>query len=116
MQSPFLTNPTSSGGKLYFDLGSVSEDVLRDGRRFFENGLNTPNIPAAIDSTTVWGRAPSTRYRLPMHLATILPTDLTRMSVSTVWMMPENKPNSKITWHNWRRCLEPVPRFDQKMH
>ncbi len=58
LQNPFLTNPASTGGKLFFNLGSVSEDVLKDGRRFYENGLNTPNIPAAMDSTTVWGRAP----------------------------------------------------------
>ncbi|HEX4849186.1 MAG TPA: cell surface protein SprA, partial [Puia sp.] len=60
MQSPFLgTNINSSGGQLYLDLGSVSEDILKDGRRMFENGLNTPNIPAAIDSTSVWGRVPA---------------------------------------------------------
>ncbi len=58
MQSPFLVNPTASGGQLYMDLGSISEDVLKDGRKLFENGLNTPNIPAAIDSSSVWGRVP----------------------------------------------------------
>ena len=59
MQSPFLNNPTSTGGQLYFDLGSVSEDILRDGKKVFENGLNTPNIAAAIDSSSVWGRVPA---------------------------------------------------------
>ena len=58
MQSPFLVNPGGSGGQLYMDLGSISEDVLKDGRKLFENGLNTPNIPAAIDSSSVWGRVP----------------------------------------------------------
>ena len=59
MQSPFLTgNNPGTGGQLYIDLGSVSEDVLKDGRKLFENGLNTPNIPAAIDSSSVWGRVP----------------------------------------------------------
>ena len=57
VQDPFLGNPSSSGGQLYFNLGNVSEDILRDGRRYFENGLNTPNIPAAVD-TTRWGRVP----------------------------------------------------------
>ena len=60
MQSPFLPlNNPGTGGQLYMDLGSVSEDVLKDGRKLFENGLNTPNIPAAIDSSSVWGRAPA---------------------------------------------------------
>ncbi len=59
MQSPFLKyNNPGTGGQLYIDLGSVSEDVLKDGRKLFENGLNTPNIPAAIDSSSVWGRVP----------------------------------------------------------
>jgi cell surface protein SprA len=29
----------SSGGTFYFNLGNVSEDLLRDGRKAFENGL-----------------------------------------------------------------------------
>lgn len=34
-------NPTSNttGGKLVFNLGSVSEDIMKDGRHAFENGL-----------------------------------------------------------------------------
>ncbi len=59
MQSPFLTNPTGSGGQLYFDLGSVSEDILKDGRRLYENGLSTPDNPAAMDTTSVWGSVPA---------------------------------------------------------
>ena len=63
MQSPFLPNPSgpgnTTGGQLYFDLGSVSEDILRDGKKEFENGLNTPNITAAIDSSSVRKRARS---------------------------------------------------------
>lgn len=57
VQDPFILNPASSGGKLYFNLGNISEDVLKDGRRFYENGLPTPNAPSPID-TTVWGRVP----------------------------------------------------------
>ncbi len=57
-QDPFIKNPTSSGGKLYINLGSISEDVLKDGRRFYENGLNTPTSPASVDNSGVWGRTP----------------------------------------------------------
>ncbi|HXD77671.1 MAG TPA: cell surface protein SprA [Puia sp.] len=49
----------TTGGQLYIDLGSVSEDILRDGKKEFENGLNTPNITAAVDSSSVWGRVPA---------------------------------------------------------
>ena len=59
VQDPFINNPSSSGGKLLINLGNVSEDVLKDGLRFYENGLNTPNQPAAVDNkSSVWGRVP----------------------------------------------------------
>ena len=60
VQDPFIKAPISptAGGKLYFNLGNISEDVLKDGRRFYENGLPTPNAPAQVDETTVWGAAP----------------------------------------------------------
>ena len=57
VQDPFILNPTSAGGKLYFNLGNISEDVLKDGRRFYENGLPTPNQPSVLD-TTNWGVVP----------------------------------------------------------
>ena len=62
LQDPFIVspqnpNPDPSGGRLYFNLGSVSEDILKDGRRFYENGLNAPNVPSQEDAT-IWGRVP----------------------------------------------------------
>jgi cell surface protein SprA len=59
MQDPFLTNPTSTGGELYFNLGNVSEDVLKDGKRFFENGISGAVTTAAEDTKTVWGKVPA---------------------------------------------------------
>jgi len=58
VQDPFINNPNSNGGKLYLNLGSISEDILKDGRRFYENGLNSPNQPSAVDNTSTWGRTP----------------------------------------------------------
>lgn len=60
LQDPFINKPSSTGGELYFNLGNISEDVLRDGKRLYENGLPTlanPQIP--VDTNTVWGRTPS---------------------------------------------------------
>jgi cell surface protein SprA len=71
MQDPFLTQPNSTGGQLYFNLGNISEDVLRDGRRFFENGLPTPNIQAAVDSSSEWGRVPNN----PIQVTTAFSND-----------------------------------------
>jgi len=64
VQNPFINSPknpnieNSTGGKLYFNLGNISEDVLKDGRRFYENGLPTPNAPSPISNSN-WGRVPS---------------------------------------------------------
>ncbi|PWT96278.1 MAG: cell surface protein SprA [Bacteroidetes bacterium] len=54
---PFIKNTNPNGGELYFNLGNVSEDILKDSRRFYENGLPTPKIPAQIDTST-WGKVP----------------------------------------------------------
>ena len=53
IQDPFLLNPASTGGKLVFNLGNVSEDALKDGKRFYENGLPTPNAPAPTTVTNM---------------------------------------------------------------
>lgn len=58
VQDPFIKNQGSTGGKLIFDLGDVSEDVLKDGKRLYENGLSTPSSPSAVDSSSVWGTTP----------------------------------------------------------
>ncbi|MBU2927014.1 cell surface protein SprA [Winogradskyella psychrotolerans] len=39
VQDPFLDNPSNPGGKLYINLGNISEDVLKDGKKQYENGL-----------------------------------------------------------------------------
>ncbi|MEM6964418.1 MAG: cell surface protein SprA [Bacteroidota bacterium] len=43
MLNPFMQKPdgtaTSGAGNLYINLGNISEDILRDSRLFFENGL-----------------------------------------------------------------------------
>lgn len=57
LMDPFVYDSlgTLSGGDLYFNLGDISEDILRDGRKSFENGLPTTAEVTNVD-TTVWGR------------------------------------------------------------
>ena len=52
---PFITKPNSTGGDLYFDIGSISEDILKDGRKSIENGLPANGDYSTVD-TTAWGR------------------------------------------------------------
>ena len=58
---PFLTNSDAGyeGGDLYIDLGDVSEDILRDGKKSFEHGLPLNGDENMVDYT-LWGRAPKT--------------------------------------------------------
>lgn len=58
VQNPFINDSLRVGGKLVFNLGNVSEDILKDGKRFYENGMATPNSPALIDSSSTWGNNP----------------------------------------------------------
>lgn len=51
-------NPNHSGGYLYFNLGSISEDILKDGRKAFENGFPADGTLQNVD-VTIWGRVPT---------------------------------------------------------
>lgn len=57
MMDPFVydTLGQHSGGDLYFNLGDISEDILKDSRKSFENGLPSTDLVTNVD-TTVWGR------------------------------------------------------------
>ncbi len=62
MLNPFTNSetPFTNGGKLYFNLGEISEDILKDGKKQYENGL--PEAGSAQNTTpTVWGRIPSSQ-------------------------------------------------------
>ena len=59
VMDPFIykKNDPDVGGDLYFNLGYISEDILKDGRKSFENGLPTSTNASLVD-TTGWGRVP----------------------------------------------------------
>ncbi len=56
------SSSNTTGGYLYIDLGNLSEDVLRDGRKSFENGLpKDDQDQAAATDVTAWGVVPTTQ-------------------------------------------------------
>ncbi|WP_291907726.1 cell surface protein SprA [Chitinophaga sp. CB10] len=63
IQDPFnhMTNP--AGGQLYINLGNVSEDILKDSKKFFENGLPNPSETNKLDSSK-WGRIPKFQQQI----------------------------------------------------
>lgn len=59
LMDPYLEEgDTNEGGDLYFNLGEISEDILKDGFKSYENGLPDDG---STDKTreTVWGRVPT---------------------------------------------------------
>ena len=62
MLNPYMDpgdqNPISEGGDMYIDLGSLSEDIMRDSRQFFENALPTGAAGSGATVNTRWGRVP----------------------------------------------------------
>jgi cell surface protein SprA len=99
MQKPNLTDATA--GAIYFDLGSVSEDILKDGKKEFENGLNTPNINAAIDSSTVWGRVPAN----PIQVTTAFSNDASDRTFQDVGLDGMNDTAERAKYQGYLNTL-----------
>jgi cell surface protein SprA len=55
VMDPFIYKPSSPGGDLYLNIGNISEDILKDGRKSLENSLPIDGDPGKTDET-VWGR------------------------------------------------------------
>lgn len=73
MLSPFLPFDLNTGdplgaeanqvldgreGDLYIEMGNISEDILRDGQKFFENGLPVPGVSNTRTVSTEWSNIP----------------------------------------------------------
>ncbi len=76
MLDPFISGPNgrvldgifnennTTGGKLVFNLGEISEDVMKDGRQAFENGLPKDGDPSETTENE-WGRVTNQQYLTP---------------------------------------------------
>ena len=58
VMDPFIDNQNAKGGDLYFNLGEISEDILKDEKKFFENGLPVTEADKSQVDSTVWGKVP----------------------------------------------------------
>lgn len=52
-----LADANQYGGDFYINLGEVSEDILRDGKKFYESGM--PVDGSNSFTTTQWGKIPT---------------------------------------------------------
>lgn len=53
-------DPSNQVGKLFINLGNVSEDILKDGRKQYENGLpaDGQKIDGSNVESSIWGNTP----------------------------------------------------------
>ncbi|KAF2509937.1 cell surface protein SprA [Flavobacterium zhairuonense] len=59
---PYVGNgqaPANNTGKIYFNLGEISEDVLKDGRKQYENGLGPDQV--MVNPQPIWGDVPASQ-------------------------------------------------------
>lgn len=58
LMDPYLEDEGHNGGDLFFHLGEISEDILRDNRKTFENGFPTTADDKEDVEESEWGYLP----------------------------------------------------------
>ncbi len=60
VMDPYVDGLGTDAGELVINLGNISEDILKDGRKQYENGL--PGVSDnSLTAPTSWGRVPATQ-------------------------------------------------------
>ena len=57
-------DPANQVGEVYFNLGNISEDILKDGRKMYENGLPADPLDTNATDPTIWGKIPTNQSLL----------------------------------------------------
>ncbi len=60
VMDPYVDGIATGPGELVFNLGNISEDILADGRKQYENGLPGVNSND-LTTNTIWGKVPATQ-------------------------------------------------------
>lgn len=102
MLDPFIYNSEKPnvGGDLYFNVGTISEDVLKDSRKSFENGLPTPSEIWDCDSTA-WGYVPRNN-----SLVNSFNTDPASMRAQDVGLNGMNSETEKVFYSQYVNDIE----------
>ncbi|HCO84372.1 MAG TPA: cell surface protein SprA, partial [Arenibacter sp.] len=58
---PYVDGIATSAGDLVINLGNISEDILPDGRKQYENGLPVNPLSNDLTYKTNWGKVPATQ-------------------------------------------------------
>jgi hypothetical protein len=69
LQNPYILNTNSTGGKLYINLGNISEDVLKDGKRqvddngYYVVSTTTSNVIGNVNPDWIGGVYNTFKYK-----------------------------------------------------
>ncbi len=92
----------SNAGKIYFNLGEISEDVLKDGKKQYENGLGS------LDQVnTDWGSVPASQSLI--YTFDTNPTNRTNQDVGLDGLKNEDE-KTRAAYSNY--ATEPDPAAD----
>ncbi|MBC7641417.1 MAG: cell surface protein SprA, partial [Flavobacterium sp.] len=93
--------PTNTG-KLFFNLGEISEDVLQDGKKQYENGL--PAQGSTLPTTpSIWGKIPSSQ-----SLVYAFDVDPTNRSVQDVGLDGLTDGEEGAIYNNYSNSPDPA--------
>lgn len=107
MMDPFNSedgNPYHTGGNMYIHLGNVSEDILKDGYKSFENGLPTSAVIENVDtSSSVWGYIPTN-----LSIVDAFDNDPTSRRYQDVGLDGLNNDNERIFFNDYLQEIQSV--------
>ncbi|MDO5608143.1 MAG: cell surface protein SprA [Capnocytophaga sp.] len=63
VMDPYTNGEFNGNGELVFNLGNISEDILKDGRKQYENGLPGLSTTTSVNITS-WGKVPAAQSLL----------------------------------------------------
>ena len=92
-----------SGGKLYINLGNVSEDILNDSQLEFENGLPSANNTELETDTSAWGVYPDPTT---FNVVNAFDNSTNDYSLQDVGLDGLNSENERIFFASWLDGLQ----------
>jgi cell surface protein SprA len=93
--------PKTNTGKVYFNLGEISEDVLKDGRKQYENGLGPDQI--MVKPKPLWGEVPASQ-----SLIYAFDTNVTNRANQDIGLDGMNNANEGSVYSNFASESDPA--------
>lgn len=104
VMDPFIYNQNSSGGDLYINIGNVSEDILKDGKISFENGIPAPSKDLDKLSVTPWGYAPT----FSQQLTRVFDSDAASRAVQDVGLDELNDDEERVKFQSFLNRMQGI--------